>query len=285
MYRNICLIKYSVLFFILLSNASFSYLKQWEKIEYDADNYLIFEDVGRVVKNETSVYYGDYIRLHLVIDGKPSKLELREIMFPVRKHPISSMVRIILYSDKTRIWMISRLGRRLDGAVLLDLMTGEIKKEHYGKNFCFSKDRESIAFRYPMGSMNSKNAIFVDDMMVYPKIESGFTVTTFEGPRKTDGTRYGTVIDPSQMPDLCILRTPIIWWENSKIEFVLREVHSREADLTDPSVGEFIDYMIEGLDKRDDPEVPINIIKTVLSPDDAKQIIASIKDVFNASSQ
>ncbi len=97
---------------------------QWKMVEFDRNNYLIFEDVGR------NTYSGGFsggrgVRLNVVRDGQYKEIDLTGETPATR---LASQVWEIAYKDKDRVSISSRLGHRGNGTVVVNLATGKIEE-------------------------------------------------------------------------------------------------------------------------------------------------------------
>ncbi|MEN6625505.1 MAG: hypothetical protein ABFD69_04670 [Candidatus Sumerlaeia bacterium] len=118
----------------------------------------------------------DGVELRYLINGERRTWTIAAEDF---KYPVSSrLVYEINYFSPREAWMISHLGKRMGGAVLLDLEKQRIEKG-YAINgpLSISPDRRHIAYTYPIGERDSDKAVFVDNVVIYPAIAIGFNPT------------------------------------------------------------------------------------------------------------
>ena len=169
------------------------------------------------------------------------------------------------FINNQEIWLLSRLGKRLDGAIRLDLVTQELKKQYYGVVFSVSPDKQHIAFPRVMSAADQP-CIFVDDTLVYPVIASGFTQFSSEGPKTENGTRFARIVDLKQV-EKAILRSRIRWISEEALEFLV-------SDTTDPETKAYRRYTITGLGGKPDE---IRAEATPISPDDAEEWLRSAR--------
>jgi len=161
----------------LLLNVSVAFsqgdpLKREAKIEYDKDNYLVFTDPDRV-EHDGGFSLGAYVRLTVTRGGATwdwnltDKGETSGDIKPL----ISPQIYHFSYRDKDHVWIMARMGHRLDKAILLNLETKQVEKNFYGIRFSLSPDSTHIAYRYPYGGSSLERfAGFVDEYLVYPRI-------------------------------------------------------------------------------------------------------------------
>jgi hypothetical protein len=194
-------------------------------VEYDGSNRVMLP-----VQQD----HPDGLLLHVVADGQTTR-----IIGPFsREHAISTQVWQIAYAgNKNELWALSRLGRRLDGAVKIDLRSGKIKEEHEGVSFSLSPDGTHIAYVYPDGQPDKFGALFVDDCLVFPVFERGFTdpfpKSDPPGPAKKSGERYLTYVQEwNRKHKLGLARPALYWADDTTLEM---GVDSGDVNTTAPT--------------------------------------------------
>jgi hypothetical protein len=173
---------------------------------------------------------GTEFRLHVVEDGQTT-----HVLGPFggeERRVASARLQEIRYAGKDCAWIVSHLGRRLDGAIRIDLKNGNIREAYVGTNFALSPGGEHIAYVYPEGEPNEVGAVFVDDCMVYPCFEKGFSGTPERdppGPTKGSGTSWMEAAAPAKRGVKMNVVKPLQWRGQSRLEL---GVQTREGTST-----------------------------------------------------
>jgi hypothetical protein len=142
------------------------------------------------------------------------------------------MIRDIVFRDAGSIWIISRLGRLRDGAVCLDLTTGEITAGYCGIGFSVSPSGRRIAWAYPEGGPEAYTA-FVNDVMVFPVCAGKFVLGDL-----LDMRQVGTNKLPSQVITEEDLKNVISerprWKDDSTLLIVTDEFQTSKTIISTP---------------------------------------------------
>jgi len=220
-----------LIFSALLANAE-RVLNENERVSFDADNYVAFQQItaGKMI----------HVRLYGARDGKPFSWDLVDPSDPNRNLvPISSYE--IEYADKDKIWIICRA--HSDRAYLLSLAARKVERKFGGFGSAVTSAPDSKHVAYSISLSDTQDAVFVDDVLVYPNLEGGFTADLDEQPAKADRTPVLRFIpnDPTR-------RVTSLQWENdSTIEFTTEE-NGLLAELTEGQYpSQKVKYVISGL--------------------------------------
>lgn len=249
-------------FLIMISTtrSAVAFLPQNTKITFDTTNTLIFEDVGR-----HDGFSGDHILLHVTRDGKPLDINLAGIM-KNSSVPLAHQVEEIRYRDRDRIWIISRLGHRLNGVVLFNIMTQKVEWQRDGVDFSLSPDARHVAYSYPMAGWYECPAVFVNTVMVYPKFVSGFTGPgRLGGPEKEDGTHARNFLPPKN--NLMTLASEIKWLSNGSIQFNMRPCENNTSTTSSQTICV---TGLEDLKKTESIKVSVVPYKAIVVPSSPK---------------
>lgn len=202
------------------SFAQAEHVKQNAKIVFDKENYLIFEDVGRV-ESDNNIAFGKMIVLHVMREGKKTDLDLGALNLQSNT-PLSTEVNQIQYRDKDRVWILSRLGHILDGAILFNLATKKVDWKRAAIHLTLSPDARHLAYAFSVDRQMDCPMIFVNTVMVYPKVIPGFTRQSQTGlgdPIKEDGSEsYQSLSKNQKTMHLC---SEIKWINNGEIHFAM----------------------------------------------------------------
>lgn len=203
-------------FFALLQMSVFcqDFLRQNTKITFDNENYLIFEDVGRI-QRENSMTGGKYVLLHITRGNSKYDVALVNTKYDLndtRYSIISSQVEYIKYRDKDSIWVISRQGHNGDRALLYDIVNKQPIRSYGGYSFKLSPDARQIAY-YRRLNNNRNTLVFIGDVLVYPKISP---VAAF---KNKEGAIQSFVKDSVPSED----ESSIEWKNNNELEFRVKE--------------------------------------------------------------
>lgn len=234
-----------------------SIVDQDEKIVFDKDNYLVFEDVGRI-STERTLHFGAGVRLHAMRDGKAAAYDLTELSkSPTRA--LSSRVIEIRYRDKNRVWILSELSHVLSGAILYNLATRQVEWHVWGAYMKISPNARHLAFTVPRGYKHHCPAVFVDTLMAYPKIEPGFTDPKAYTPQKENGKEWNTFVSFDKAMKTVV--SDIQWLNNGEIEFTVGPAEDDTGKAPQETVR------VSGLEDLQKPEA----MKASIRPVDAKK--------------
>lgn len=248
-YRSLALAALFILS-VGFTHAAGGFLHQNEKIVFDKTNFLVFEDVGRK-ETEHSISFGQKILLHATRDDKAVDYDLG-VLRVEKRVPLSTQVMEIRYRDKDRIWIIARLGHRLDGAVLYNLATKKPDWMVSGKFFSLSPDAVHLAYTFPWDRYQNCPAVFVNTVMVYPKVEPGFTRSTeLDSHQKEDGTGFEKFI-PRDSLEMAVA-SEIKWLGKGELEFAVRPANDNGKN-TKKSAQKKQTIRVSGLEDLTKPE-------------------------------
>lgn len=179
------------------------------RVEYDFNHWVTAEDNGG-------------LRLH-VTSGEAT----REFYFPDSLRfsgpPVGSRLYEARYADEDSLWLVTQLGRRTDGAALLNLETGEMEAQCRGRNFTLSPDNQLVAYTYGQGG----GPVFVNEMMVYPTVRPADT---------TGRAGLGGPEIPEASGSEMRLLSPLRWESASTLGFVVSERAVTAARPVSPEI-------------------------------------------------
>jgi hypothetical protein len=164
---------------------------------------------------------GPTIRLTGERRGRPFQFDVTTDS-PSGPMPVRPEVQEIRYMDENRVWLVVRLGHRLDAALLFDLDQGRTLRAYRGIDFTVSPGAQHIAFEYPGVA---SRAVFLDDAMVFPTAEGGVNHAPQApedppGPRLSDGR---SVLDLASHVATAEVIGPLRWSQGGVLEFMVRE--------------------------------------------------------------
>lgn len=134
--------------------------------------------------------------------------------------PIRPQVLELCHRDQDHVWLVVRLGHRLQGAYLVSLESGRVEANYTGVGFTLSPDRQHIAFTYPdMGT----DPVFLDDSMVFPERQTGMNHTPMgmgdpPGPRLRDGRSPAELSTAEAGAQLA---GPLSWEDSGELTFLI----------------------------------------------------------------
>jgi hypothetical protein len=185
-----------------------------ERVSLDNENFVVFERPGKAKETSASTAL-----LVVTRDGTTSTITWTADIRAARG-PFANQIR---YCGKDRIWVISRLGHRMDGAVLLDLRTQRTVRFYHGSNFVPSPDGSRIANAFPAGMVAPCGVeVYVDDMRLYPTIEDGLT-TKGKGWEPTRPTGVKPTRKPRPVGPGGGLASPFYWRDNDTVGVAINE--------------------------------------------------------------
>ena len=185
-----------------------------DRVSFDNENFVVFER-----PDEATYAAGSTALLVVTRDGTTSTITWTPDNSAVR----GSSPAQIHYCGKNHIWVISRLGHRMDGAVLLDLRTQRTVRFYHGSNFEPSPDGSRIANAFPAGMVAPCGVwVYVDDMRLYPTIEDGLT-TKGEGLEPARPTGLKPTRKPRPVGPGGVLASPFYWRDNDTVGVVIKE--------------------------------------------------------------
>jgi hypothetical protein len=220
------------------------WIHQHERFIFDEANVVVFEDIGRR-SFEKGYVMGNQVRLNIKLDDEWSEWDL----IPAddrNKYPISPDAISIQYRDRTHIWMLSRLGDGLNGAVFLDLEKQVIERGYAGQLFMISPDSQHVAYCYPTGQLNMYTNLFLDGIMVYPQTRSGFNPDGHPEKFFFDETKGWFFPDGENQK--YVIRMASIWNREGQLECLLEPEKPADAMQAAEPAAEDILLKIEGLD-------------------------------------
>ena len=142
------------------------------------------------------------------------------------------MIQDIVFRDAGSIWIISRLGRLRDGAVCLDLTTGQITAGYKGIAFSVSPSGKRIAWAYPDEGPRAHTA-FVNDVMVFPVCAGKFVLGNILDMRQLGTNKYpGQVITEEDMKN--VIRGLPRWKDDSTLLIVTDEFETTKTIISTP---------------------------------------------------
>jgi hypothetical protein len=229
-------------------------VNQNEKITYDNNNYLFFEDVGRNTLYDNgrviSLTYGKFVRLHVHRDSKQYDVDLVDTQYDPSdsEYPVvAPRVVAIKYADKDNVWLVnqSHIGQ---GCTLYNIVEKKVVKEYGGLQVEISPDGNKVAIvtRYFRESTGRRTDyfVFVNDTMVFPYVEPGFTVWKWGGGsrledriRKADGTNVADFLSKKHFTAAHLV--PQIEWKDK--DTVIFHVKDDAKDTTATR------YLVSGL--------------------------------------
>jgi hypothetical protein len=201
-------------------------------VSYNEENHVRFE----TVRAPNGI---PHVRLHGIRDGVPFSWDLINPTNPSEPF-IPPPIREIRYANGDRIWIVSEM--RGGGAYLLDLAAKKIEKRSHGYRVSLSPDLRHVAYLEKVG--DRQDAVFVDDMLVYPSIEEGFTTVVFGIPAKANRTPIWRFVseDPTRR-----LISSIQWSNDAAITFTVEE-NWLFAELTKKQYpAQKVKYVISGI--------------------------------------
>ncbi|MCE5228646.1 hypothetical protein LLG95_03510 [bacterium] len=252
--------------FVMLNTSNLfgaSIIKQKEKISFDAHNYLIFEDVGRVEMKEAGQEYtgfGKFLRLHVCRDGKQIDIDMIDKKYPPEDPAyqlVAPHVTLIKYMDKDNIWFVNE-SHALNWATLYNLAKEKIVKQYFGVHVQLSPDARKVAtiaeFVRKSTGYKKEYVVFVNDMMVFPYVEPEFKLWDKFSPqvedriKKTDGVSLSDFMDSKiKIPNpQGRVYSKISWNGKGEISF---HVKNKIRDTTATRI------VVSGLEK----DIPANI--------------------------
>lgn len=224
------------------------FLSTEQIIKFNDKNFVYFNDIGRKTSG-TAVWYGNAITFKWHVNGEVKTLGPYDTTGTSTPSRLGSMIKSIIFKDNSHIWILSRLGNRLDGLVLLDLNTGSFDAQYRGQNFLVSPDSQKIAYIYPdyyLGDM-----LFINDAMVWPEQKSGFTKSGIVYPETKDGTQANKISLSSKNKNKIIVRNKSYKWKtNDSFQFSVGEPHftdlKNKIDYSKP-IKQYsrFDYLVE----------------------------------------
>lgn len=145
--------------------------------------------------------------------------------------PIRGEIYEIIYVSQDKVWIISRLGHMLRGAVLLDLDSQEIESAYSARRVVVSPDGYHIAHVHFSGFQGCVESVFVDNVMVYPEIVDELTISRIEGLCSSDGTHFSFFIHDTPISTRRIGQ--MAWANRTDLSFEVTESETANADLDD----------------------------------------------------
>lgn len=169
---------------ITLANAGIS---NGQLFKYDGETCLQYIDHGELKDGKVTIL-GDYPEFVVHINEMISTISLKR----TSKVPITNNISLIEFKDSSHIWVISRLGPRLNGAILLNIATSAVEEKFWGTNFSLSEDKQNISFSYPDGE--NSDSLFVNTTMIYPSNNIKFLKSTPEGMEDSTGRLHHSYV-------------------------------------------------------------------------------------------
>lgn len=170
---------------MMCAASAFADIEQNAKISYDKDNYLVFEDVGRKTDYDangqaTSWTYGKFVRLHVHRDGKQFDIDLVDPKYS-KQDPSYKIVAprtvSIQYADKDDVWFVNE-SHTGQWCTLFSLKEKKAVKNYWGLQIEISPDGGKVAIVADdkrEDTERNQYLAFVNDVMVFPYVEPGFT--------------------------------------------------------------------------------------------------------------
>lgn len=158
------------------------------------------------------------------------RIELTGTLISPEEYPIRQPVISVAYHDAERLWIVSRLGHRLSAAVLYDLRAEEIVRVLYGQSFLISPDGAHVAYVFPSGFRDSAQAVFVDEVMVYPALAGDMAASQVDGPRQRVTGRHFTQLTPRASHFVRRVQD-LAWRDSGTLEVTIEETNGTEAAL------------------------------------------------------
>ena len=174
--------------------------------------------------------------------------------------------------NKDKVWITSRAGHRGDKTILFNLLTKSPERTYTGIGFTLSPDAQHIAYGVPAGSVgkgqekvyDSKVAVFIDDIMIYPIIKSGFVInTTFGIPAREDGTTFFHFIKDKETPTSRL--SNIQWLDTCSLRFTLHENWVESIQQKVATLEKSVNYEVMNLfhDESSTTTITVNRIDPV----------------------
>jgi hypothetical protein len=223
--------------YIARGSVADDFVEQGARISFDAKNFLTFEDVGRatIVRDGIkSVTFGKFIKLHIQRGERTYDVALTNPKYDQddpRYRLIISNVSEIKYKDIDHVWVIS-YGHSICQALLFNIDKRCAAGSYYGKGFALSPNSRNIAFYHEYENMQ---LVFVNDVMVYPNIEGGFTIwepTARRGSetiRKADKETIAEYLKNVAI-DRNAIQSRIDWKGDAELEFEVKEKPKDQAN-------------------------------------------------------
>jgi hypothetical protein len=189
-------------------------LQPGDRVSFDNENFVVVER-----PDEATYASGSTALLMVTRDGTTSTITWT----PDQSAARGSSPEQIHYCGRDRIWVISRLGHRMAGAVLLDLRAQRTVRFYHGSNFVPSPDGSRIANAFPAGMVAPCGVwVYVDDLRLYPTIEDGLT-TKGEGLEPTRPTALKPTRKPRPVGSGGVLASRFYWRDNDTVGVVIEE--------------------------------------------------------------
>jgi hypothetical protein len=236
-----------LLILLLACTAAFGQasVRPGEEVSFDATHHLSFEFVPeqrRADANGTPrTVVVRFVRLHAIDGDKKTDVALVDHAFDNNKADSrysliqGPMITQMRYRDKDTAWIVS-YGHSTSHALLVDLAGKKVvPPQYYGVGFVLSPDAKALAFCWPYGQavlgrpLIQRSIVFVNDTMVYPVVEGGFTVwdlmarTNEEEIRKPDGTTFAECLEKAAFRPGEMGSSWIVWRSPDTIAFTVME--------------------------------------------------------------
>lgn len=207
-------------------------VREGETIKYNDTTYVVFRYrhvpdtvIQQQILDKTPVIFDRYPIIELHNNDTVTSIPLEGYISDANR-AVDPFVNEIRFKDKDDIWIVSRLGHRLDGCVLLNLTDKEIKEKYRGNSFSVSSDGTNIAYSYPDG--RELDSVFINDYMAYPVTNVHYSKSDIEVIGSEEAALHNRT-ESDAKGGWGQLVSPIRW-SDSEITFVTSEKRNENMD-------------------------------------------------------